>query len=157
MTIATTFWEQYTPEPNTGCWLWLRALDTHGYGHFNLDGKDMLAHRHAFVEVRGPIPSDMVLDHRCRTRSCINPAHLEVVTQRTNIMRGRSPGALAVATGRCKRGHLLAGPNAAPSSWGGRYCRLCNLARCDRKRGSKPPKYQKASRVLLERWAKENP
>lgn len=156
MTIADTFDDHATPEPNTGCLLWTAALDTYGYGQFKFQGRNRLAHRHAFERARGPVPEGMELDHLCRVRCCVNPRHLEAVPHRTNVARGHSPGALAVAMGRCCRGHRLSGLNVGRTPRGGRYCRICNVAATDARRGG-PPAFKKASRILLEQWAKENP
>lgn len=55
-----------------------------------------------------PIPAGMHLDHTCRNRGCVNPAHLEPVTQRENTLRGMAPNAMAIKTGKCCRGHARA-------------------------------------------------
>ncbi|MFK5284023.1 HNH endonuclease signature motif containing protein, partial [Lacticaseibacillus paracasei] len=52
-------------------------------------GKSQKAHRFMYERLVGPIPAGMQLDHLCRVRPCCNPAHLEPVTQRENIARGR--------------------------------------------------------------------
>ena len=70
--------EYYEPEPNTGCWLWLKALDTGGYGQTSVGGRLRQAHR-IFYEfcIGASIPSGFVAHHKCETRSCVNPNHLE--------------------------------------------------------------------------------
>lgn len=79
-----------SPEPNTGCWLWLGAL-CRGYGHVGVTRggrfKTLIAHRAVWEHHRGPIPDGMVLDHICRVRSCVNPDHIRVVTPRENTLR----------------------------------------------------------------------
>ena len=69
------------------CWLWTGAT-MEGYGQFSYAGQSQLAHRLAYTELVGPIPGGMTLDHLCRTRACVNPLHLEPVTNRENILRG---------------------------------------------------------------------
>lgn len=108
------------------CWLWASRVDRGGYGHFYAgDRRTVLAHRFAYELMLGPIPDGMQLDHRCRVRHCIRPDHLEPVSMRENMLRGDSPAARAVRTGRCKHGH---------SHWGvskggrGRYCIDCSRA-----------------------------
>lgn len=64
------------PEPNSGCLLWLRAVDGHGYGYVRAGGKPICAHRVAWTAVRGPIPDRMHVCHKCDVPSCINPSHL---------------------------------------------------------------------------------
>lgn len=67
------------------CWLWTAATNGLGYGVFALDGKMVGAHRLALEWQRGcPIPSDMVVDHRCRVTLCVNPEHLQAVTVSQN-------------------------------------------------------------------------
>lgn len=71
----------------SGCWLW-RGARARGYGHFCVDKRRVRgAHRVSYETLRGPIPEGMQIDHLCRVRNCINPAHLEVVTQAENTAR----------------------------------------------------------------------
>ena len=53
----------------------------------------MYAHRWAWEQAKGPIPKGLVVDHLCRVRWCCNPDHMELVTNRENILRGISPSA----------------------------------------------------------------
>jgi hypothetical protein len=71
----------------TGCWRWTKALTTVGYGHFHFAGRYYQAHRLMYVLHRGPTDAETI-DHLCRNRWCVNPAHLEPVTHRENIRRG---------------------------------------------------------------------
>ena len=79
-------------EKTEACWLWRGATNGHGYGRFALDGcaKKVSAHRYAYELARGPIPPGRVLDHVCGVRLCVNPDHLEPVTQRENLRRAGS-------------------------------------------------------------------
>lgn len=96
------------PVPWTGCWLWLGALDRDGYGHISVGRKTNTgAHRAAYEAFVGPIPTGMVIDHRCRVRCCVNPDHLEPVTPRENVLRGDSSAAEFARRTHCKRGHRL--------------------------------------------------
>lgn len=92
-TLLERFENMYTPEPNTGCWLWLGASTQNGYGTIRLGravhGSDF-AHRVAYELFIGPIPKNMQIDHKCRVRCCVNPNHLESVTCRENVTRGLS-------------------------------------------------------------------
>lgn len=71
------------------CWLWRGSVHAkNGYGYFTFRSRNMLAHRFSFEAHVGPIPDGKVLDHTCRIRNCVNPAHLDLVTQSLNIARG---------------------------------------------------------------------
>src|SRR6185295_1989486 len=122
ISMVERFEDGYVAEPNTGCWLWFKAWNNHGYGKICGFGKgrSMAAHRFAYELANGPIPPGMVIDHLCRTPACVNPAHLEAVTQHENTLRGIKGKGLR--HGVCLRGH------AVRPRHGGRhtYCRECN-------------------------------
>ena len=69
---------------STGCWEWTGHVNNAGYGRVKND----YAHRLAYEMFVGPIPDGADLDHLCRRRSCVNPAHLEPVTRSENVRRG---------------------------------------------------------------------
>ena len=114
------FGDAFVPEPNTGCWLWTRA-GGEGYGRISSKGKLWLAHRLAYELLRGPIPPGLEIDHLCRTRSCVNPEHMDIVTKGENVLRGRGITARNVHKTHCPEGHEL----EAPKLLGGRYRRVC--------------------------------
>ena len=70
-------------EPMSGCWLWAGALSGSGYGVYKINGVDWSAHRAAV----GYIPDTLVVDHLCNIRTCVNPDHLRVCTQKENVLR----------------------------------------------------------------------
>lgn len=72
----------------TGCWLWQRGTTEDGYAYFKRNGLNVLAHRYYYQLHIGPIPIGLTLDHLCRVRHCVNPAHLDPVTQLVNTHRG---------------------------------------------------------------------
>lgn len=76
----------------SGCWLWTGHRGSGGYGRFRLNHRERPAHRAAYELLVGPVPDGLVLDHLCRNRGCVNPAHLESVTPRENILRAIPPG-----------------------------------------------------------------
>lgn len=88
LTPQGRFWAKVDKGPD--CWLWTGCV-VNRYGQFKTNGQQFQAHRWAWEELRGPIPDGLVLDHLCRRPLCVNPDHLEVVTQRENIRRGNSP------------------------------------------------------------------
>lgn len=76
--------------PDLGpCWLWTGATNSDGYGHLWVDGRWPPAHRVAYEQLIGAIPDLLVLDHLCRVTQCVNPSHLEPVTNQVNILRGK--------------------------------------------------------------------
>jgi len=114
----------------SGCWVWPGATFRKGYGNvsvLNPDGTRRNAglHRVVYEALVGPIPAGLVLDHLCRTPACCNPAHLEPVTQRINLLRGETIPAARAAVTHCPRGHEYTVENTRVSSRNQRYCRAC--------------------------------
>jgi HNH endonuclease len=107
--------EQYShPEPMSGCWLWFGYTSTAGYGLIHVAGRMRQAHRISYELAKGPIAQGLEMDHLCRTRSCINPDHLEAVTRSVNTLRGIGPAlirARSAARTACNRGHLYTADN----------------------------------------------
>ena len=100
-----------------GCWL-VPATTSSGYHHVNDRGRFLMAHRVMWEEVNGPVPDGLELDHLCRVRNCVNPAHLEAVTHAENMRRS------GLARPRCPKGHdRLTDPYVSPS--GKRACPDC--------------------------------
>lgn len=104
------------------CWLWSGHLDKDGYGRIRVDSNTLrTAHRFSYTHFRGDIPDGAELDHLCRQRSCVNPAHLEPVTHKENMRRS---GPYVTKT-HCKAGHDRA-PENISTSGGRRWCRICH-------------------------------
>lgn len=87
--IEERFWSKVAK--TSTCWLWGGSVRANGYGVFSFQARTMLAHRYAYELLSGPIPTGLVIDHLCRVRNCVNPAHLEAVTQSENVRRGFCP------------------------------------------------------------------
>lgn len=81
---------EYVIDAETGCWIWQRATSRSGYGNVCVDRTYFRAHRVYYERFKGPIPEGLEIDHLCRNRSCVNPEHLEAVTHRVNVHRGRT-------------------------------------------------------------------
>lgn len=123
--LPPRFWSKVNLFGPNGCWLWLGTPTAHGYARFYDSRTAAPGHRLAYEEMVAPIPDGMVLDHLCRTRHCVNPAHLEPVTPGENTLRGESPAAKAARRATCKWGHPYDEANTYIYK-GRRCCRECN-------------------------------
>lgn len=127
--------EAPSPMP-TPCWLTDYFVNKDGYVTMKIGGgRRRSVHRVTYELLVGPIPDGLQLDHLCRVRGCVNPAHLEPVTPRENTLRGVGPNATAVRTNRCKYGHSLA--DAYTKASGSRGCRTCSKIRAAKSRQSR--------------------
>lgn len=122
----TPFEDKYIQEPISGCWLWLQHLNSWGYGTIRVGNKTAYAHRVSYEMKKGKIPEGMTIDHLCRVTSCVNPDHLEVVTNKENLRRGLSPSAINKRKTVCNRGHEINSENTYITAKGHRLCRKCN-------------------------------
>ena len=128
------FLRKTTPGEN-GCLLWTGARNDEGYGSFGIGNrKTTSAHRFSYTTFVGPIPPKMQIDHLCRVRNCVEPRHLEVVTQQENIRRGMTGqcGPRGPRVSHCVHGHAYTEENTytRPGSttlW--RECRTCRRER----------------------------
>ena len=102
-----SFWNYVEVGHPLGCWEWKHTRDRDGYGYLFRMGRNLRAHRVAFVLLRGSIDDAKQIDHLCRNRGCVNPDHLENVTIEENALRvwelrnGKAPR----DGDRCCRGH----------------------------------------------------
>lgn len=139
--------------PTTGCWLWQGPAMGNGYGVFNVGHKHFSAHRFAYESLKGPIPEGLTIDHLCRNRACVNPDHMEPVTNVVNVMRGISLAAQNARKTHCKRGHEFTAENTLVSG-GRRQCRACHrLKAASRYHGSQEVR-DKRNANARARWAK---
>lgn len=128
------FWSRVYVMPD-GCWHWRGYVSTHdGYGQVQRQGRraeksiKIQPHRISYDLLVGKVPEGLQLDHLCRVRHCVNPAHLEPVTCAENLLRGETLNARNRAKTHCHYGHPLEGENLYLYNRRGRvmrHCRAC--------------------------------
>ena len=130
--FASPSWSKKIIVTPIGCHEWTARLNRSGYGSQTLtipgeSKRVVLAHRVAWVGHHGvDIPAGMLLDHLCRNRACVNPAHLDVVTPRTNAVRGIGPTAENARKTHCNKGHEFIPENTYVRTGSAhRSCRAC--------------------------------
>lgn len=111
--ISTTLFYE-----GSACWEWVGCLTKGGYASIYYDHPERNkklnnygGHRMSYELFVGQIPPTFEVDHLCRVRHCVNPAHLEAVTRQENNRRSTSFTAVNAAKTHCLRGHLLTGDN----------------------------------------------
>lgn len=126
-TKAEIVWQRIERQAD-GCWFWTGAISNTGYGTYGKPAA--LAHRLVYELLVEPIPEGLQIDHLCRNRACVNPSHLEPVSQRTNLARGESPTAINARKTECPQGHPYDADNTYVNpKTGWRMCRTCNRIR----------------------------
>jgi hypothetical protein len=149
--LPESIWRRAYEAPD-GCWQMKVSLSEWGYGRIKHEGRQVMVHRLAYEAFVGPIPEGLVIDHLCRNRGCINPDHLEAVTESENIRRGTSPTAANARKTHCKHGHEFTPENTyLKGTW--RICRICQRAYYRQhieRVGRKPSKARLAAKAARE-------
>lgn len=125
-TAEERFWPKV--EKAEWCWVWKGAKTRDGYGIFWFQRRLVPAHRASYLMFRGIIPDGLQIDHLCRNRACVNPDHLEVVSPRTNQLRGFGFSGVNARKTHCPRGHPLVEGNISVGYFkrtGKRTCLTC--------------------------------
>lgn len=122
--FAASFIVQDGPLP-TPCHVWQGCLDKDRYGWWSVENRSLKPHRWAYERWVGAIPAGLVIDHLCNNPSCVNPCHLQAVTQRENVLRGTGITAWHLAKTHCHRGHEFSPENTYVATNGGRVCKTC--------------------------------
>lgn len=111
------------------CWEWTGTVGNHSYGIITSGRQSKLAHRWSYEHHTGPIPQGLVIDHLCRNRTCVNPAHMEAVTNEENLRRGEGYGIQNGMRSTCIHGHEYTPENTYTDPQGGIRCRACSRER----------------------------
>ncbi len=112
----------------TECWVWTAGLNNNGYSQFwdNVKKQMIVGHRFIYEYINGLVTNDLDLDHLCRVRHCVNPDHLEKVTHKENVLRGKGFTAINARKIFCINGHEFTNENTyLGKSNPGRNCRQC--------------------------------
>ena len=123
-TIEERIHSRYVADLSTRCWNWTGAVSAGSYGSIYYEGRMQKAHRVMWRLERGEIPDGLDLDHLCRNRLCVNPAHLEPVTRSENLRRSPLMDRHSHLT-HCLRGHEFTADNTRINRSGHRVCKIC--------------------------------
>lgn len=164
---AEAWWPRFVAKiavAENGCWHWTASIHPDGYGRFGINNRVYPAHRIAYLSVRGEIPSGLCIDHVCHNRDltcpgarkclhrrCVNPWHMETVTNVANVLRGQSHMAQQARATHCKNGHPFSGENLHRTAKG-RRCKTCSRAAnraFHARRGPIPVKPSKTQALVL--------
>ncbi len=104
-TIEDRILNKVVVNPETACWVWTGLMRNKLYGGLNFKKSRKLAHRVSYETFVGPIPKGLVIDHLCRETRCVNPHHLQPVSNKENILRGSGHCSVNSKKTHCKRGH----------------------------------------------------
>lgn len=107
-----------------GCLEWTGGTNTDGYGYISVNYKELRVHRVVYEYYNGPIPKGYVPDHTCKNRKCVFYKHLELVTNKENVLRGEGPSAINKRKTYCIKGHPYDEQNTVYTKRG-RACRTC--------------------------------
>ena len=141
--MSMDYYRHYGPlfmkhvEKTDTCWIWKGA-----YGLYNLRFKPLKygfystvlptkrrvgAHRWSYELHKGPIPKGLQIDHLCKNTLCVNPDHLEAVTQQTNLLRSDCVTTLNRKKTHCPSGHKYDGDNVKIINTNGLISRKCKI------------------------------
>ena len=122
--LPQRFWDKVRVA-ESGCWMWTGALNTLGYAAAWDGERVVLGHRWAYERLIGPIAEYLVSDHLCCTPACVNPSHIDPVSQGENVRRGRQ-AVFVRGDPFCRKGHPISEPGSVHTdSRGNKSCLVC--------------------------------
>lgn len=139
--LQVRFWRSIQATSAEGCWSWIGPRNSYGYGRLmesvgKRKCKQLMAHRFSYEQVIGQIEEGMTVDHTCRNKSCVNPAHMEIVSRGENSKRSYSKNMNAMRDKTCTMGHKIEEGNIVKEIRNNGKERLRCLI-CSRNRGRK--------------------
>lgn len=152
------FWSKVDKRSPNDCWNWMCSTLPNGYGQaIHAAFATTLAHRIAYELVVGQIPDGMQLDHLCRNHRCVNPAHLEPVSARENVLRGVGVCSINAKKTHCPKGHEYTPENTKLTHIGGRGCKACAAEKRREKYRSRTQKSRDQMNEARRKKRRENP
>ncbi len=127
LAVMIRLWN-YVIEDENGCWVWQAHKNHHGYGTIAYKNVSRLAYNISYILFRKkPITPGKVLHHICGNRACINPEHLEEITNKENVLQGIGPTAVNARKTHCDDGHsIMEEENIYRNKDNGRVCKICH-------------------------------
>ena len=145
--LAQRFWSKVDASGGVdSCWFWTGGCTGNGYGAIQVGSRMLRAHRLVYEFFIGLIPPGLTIDHLCRNTKCVNPSHLEAVTNKDNVLRGVGVTAENARKERCPEGHHYDLLNTHIDPTGRRHCRACNNEASRQWRRRNPGRHGKKDR-----------